>query len=145
MLPPPPPSPLFPYTTLFRSSLSPCAMDFRYRAPDPLGETLNQVTPGLDGFITEVYAAEIEAELARWAEALASAGRGGFQTRPYSSVMRASLAETFEAFDPAHAREEPVRNEPDLTILRRRFSEARVMAPDSFLQSWENDLNSSKT
>ena len=59
--------------------------------------------------------------------------------------MRASLAETFEAFDPAHAREEPVRNEPDLTILRRRFSEARVMAPDSFLQSWENDLNSSKT
>lgn len=113
--------------------LHPCAFDFRYRAPDPLSETLRHVTPGQDGFITEVYAAEIEAELARWVD--------GFGACRYlSAVLDFPLAEGFEAFDPAQIREEPVRSEPDLNIVRRRFSEARRIPRPSFLGPLENGI-----
>ncbi|HLW80309.1 MAG TPA: hypothetical protein VKU44_12005, partial [Terriglobia bacterium] len=55
-----------------------------YREVPPLEETLRQVEPGGDAFVTEKYAAEIEAVLAVWSAELA-------RPRPEFGALEASL------------------------------------------------------
>ncbi|PYV32013.1 MAG: hypothetical protein DMG22_14800, partial [Acidobacteria bacterium] len=119
----------------FQGSLARCHVDPRYRTPDPMGETLKHVKPGGDGFVTEGHAAEMEAEFERWSVALVGPSRG-------MGVIEESLGEGAEVFSASHPHEEPVRGDPDLRIVRRRFGEARATAPKSFVGAWAEDLGS---
>jgi len=95
---------------------------------------LRKVEPGQDEFISEKYAAEIGAILARWSAAL-------LQSPRELQVIADSLADDFSggSFEPAHSR--LVRSDSLLEIQRDEFPDAGKLDRSAFLHNFASTLN----
>lgn len=110
-----------------------CRVIPHFRAPNPLAHVFSEVKPGQDAFITEAYAAEIHAILARWETAL----RG---PKPNADLLIQYLTTPLEAYGPASDTESPLRSEADLEIFVRQSAAMRSTTPAAFLRAWADDL-----
>jgi tetratricopeptide (TPR) repeat protein len=101
-----------------------------YRSTRPLDETLQKVQPGLDEFVSEKYAGEIEAVLAKWSASL--------RQSPVSiGPIAKSLAASFSGTSLQPSTSQVIRSDSLLEIRRNRFD--GTIARDAFLgdlQEW---------
>lgn len=112
-----------------------------YPQESPLAAVMRFVQPGLDGYITEKYAAEIEDKLRQWSGALCS-----------SSDARATLAglidPAVDGSDFAVQHQKTLRSAFGVTVLKRRFAEATARGRDAFLShvaAWLRDAQRIET
>ena len=104
--------------------------EVRYRPHDPdespLADLLRLVAPGSDSYITEKYAAAIEAVLRRWGAALqASAAR-------YDSLSDA-LDAAMRGMSMGKAEEQSVRSTHGIRVVRRQYGGSMIEGRASFL------------
>jgi tetratricopeptide (TPR) repeat protein/peroxiredoxin len=112
-----------------------------YPSQSPLADVLRLVAPGSDEYITEKYAVEIEAILARWGQDLKTSRRDHttLATALNASVQGASLVP---------AKESNVRSAFGIDVVKRQFRADFVPGRDRFLQSieaWLGELNRIET
>jgi len=97
-----------------------------YAQESPLASVMRLVTPGLDGYLTEKYAAEIEGQLQQWSHALCASGDA-----------RAAIAgfadPAIEASDFSVRNEKTLRSAFGVTVVKREFGEATSHGRDVFL------------
>lgn len=101
-----------------------------YRSTRPLDETLRKVQPGLDEFVSEQYAREIEMRLAEWSASLC---RSPFSIQAITKSIAADFSGT--SLQPSDSR--VIRSDSLLEIRRNHFSV--TIARDAFLdelQKW---------
>ena len=99
-----------------------------YPSPSPLADILAQVPPGMDGFVTEKYAAEIETLLKRWSQEL--------KVSPLKhTALLDVLHPAIEASSHIPIAASPVRTAYGIQIERRLFSQEHVNGRDRFLES----------
>jgi tetratricopeptide (TPR) repeat protein len=104
-----------------------------YRNARPLDAVLEKVRPGSDEFVSEKYAFEIEAILARWSAALLR------DPSPITDVAN-TLATDFSAnsFRPSESR--VVRSDSLLEIRRNRFADGHALGRDAFIGEFRESL-----
>jgi Flp pilus assembly protein TadD/peroxiredoxin len=91
----------------------------RYPSKSPLADVLRLVTPGLDEFVTEKYAFEIDLLLKEWAHALAASKDGHTAVPPF-------LAPHCVVTNFAEASEKMLREGSAVTARKRKFSKNSV-------------------
>jgi len=104
-----------------------------YPARSPLEDVLRLVTPGLDEYITEKYAAEIQLLLNQWSESLKVSGVRD------PSVLVKLLAPSIEASPLVPVSEIALRAGGGIDIKKRRFAAATASGSERFLKdvhSW---------
>jgi tetratricopeptide (TPR) repeat protein len=101
-----------------------------YRSERPLDATMLKVRAGLDDFITEKYADQIDAILAEWSASL-------LQSPPETKALAKNLAANFsaESLHPSESR--VVRSSPALEVRRSRFDNPAALSRDGFLREWQ--------
>ncbi len=112
-----------------------------YPAQSPLADVLRLVSPGLDEFITEKYAFEIESLLETWGLELK---KSPSDMIPLAKILDASIM----ASSLVPGSETTVRSGPSLKVLRRKFGPATASARERFLnevQSWLGPLSEIET
>jgi len=85
-----------------------------YRLKPPLEELLRKVEPGLDAFLTEKYAAQIESILLQWSSGLTQGAVG-------IEAIQNSLAQSFAASSLRPSERERLRSSAGLDVYRNRF------------------------
>jgi tetratricopeptide (TPR) repeat protein len=104
--------------------------DFRitphYRLRPPLDDVLRRVEPGLDAFISERYAEEIEGVLAGWSDSLRQSPAG-------IEDIGDSLSLDFEGSSLRPTHRLPLRSLTGLEVYRNKFSEASTVGRHDFL------------
>jgi len=107
------------------------AVDYRlhphYRVQSPLDEVIGKIEAGLDAFVTEKYAEEIEAILNGWSTALRPS------PRDFQAIAKV-LAPFIEASRLRPAEEQCLRSEANLRIWRGRFSNHSTLGREALLQ-----------
>ena len=86
----------------------------RYRQVAPLDEAIRRAEPGLDAFISEKYAAEIEAVLAKWSAELC-------QSPPSFASFESAVSSTLQASSLRPAKRQPLRPMAGLEVYRNQF------------------------
>ncbi len=99
-----------------------------YPARSPLADVLRLVAPGLDEYVTEKYAFEIEALLGQWSRAL----RASTQDH---SVFDKFVDDPVEASTLVPAKEATVRSGHGIEVVKRQFSREVVTGRERFSQS----------
>lgn len=97
-----------------------------YPQQSPLTPVMRLVEPGLDGYITEKYAAEIEAALQRVSRALCA-------SNDVRSVLTELVDSQIETSDFATQNERTVRSAFGVMVLKRDFGAATTRGRDAFL------------
>jgi tetratricopeptide (TPR) repeat protein len=100
----------------------------KYRATRPIDDLLLKVNPGLDQFITEKYAAEIEAILTNWTETLL---RSAQDVQP----LGMALADEFIGCALDSKSSAVVRSDRIVEIKKNQFSAGRSLPREPFLDS----------
>lgn len=101
----------------------------QYRAKRPIDDLLLKVRPGLDQFITEKYASEIESILFSWTEAL-------LRSTKDLQAIGASLAGDFVGVALDSKQSAVVRSDRNIVeIKKNRFSVGQSLSRESFLAS----------
>lgn len=101
-----------------------------YPQRSPLEDVLRMVRPGSDEYITEQYASEIEVVLKQWSKWL---GAGKFD------ALYGSLSPSFQASSFAPNRDNPLRTNGGINVIRRDYAENLVGGGDHFvanLREW---------
>ncbi|HEV2496070.1 MAG TPA: FG-GAP-like repeat-containing protein [Terriglobia bacterium] len=106
-----------------------------YRQPTSIDEVLRKVEPGLDAFVTEKYAAEIEAVLAKWTAELCRATN---QAAARFVAVENSLSATLQATSLIPNVRQPLRPTPGLSVWRSRFPTALDLNPEKFLAEFRH-------
>ena len=101
-----------------------------YRAERPLDETLRKVEPGLDEFITEKYAEQIERILVRWSAGL-------MQSPPESKIIAGDLSSDFSGTSLKVRESTVVRSSPPVEVRRNTFASQSTANRESFLREWQ--------
>ncbi len=124
------------YPALFRPGRGlppPHALDDRltphYRQPAPLDEVLRDVEPGFDAFITEKYAEQIEALLAKWSAELRQSPAG-------LKTVESSLSPSLEASSPNPAQRQPLRPMAGLEVYRNQFAPPLTLGKATFMEEF---------
>ncbi|HVT98850.1 MAG TPA: FG-GAP-like repeat-containing protein [Acidobacteriaceae bacterium] len=99
-----------------------------YPQESPLAAVMRLVEPGLDGYLTEKYAAQIEAVLDNWGRALCGSGDS-------RAVLAAFASPAIEASDFGQKKERPLRSAFGVTVLRRDFVQSVTQGRDAFLSA----------
>jgi len=102
-----------------------------YRAKPPLDEVIRKVQPGLDAFVSEKYAEEIEGILKDWTAAFGRTPRD-------LETIRKSLSPQLAAFSPGSAEERLVRSYSGLEIRRARIPSGPPLGRESFVRDLAN-------
>ena len=89
-----------------------------------------KVRPELDRFPTEVFAAQIDAVLTQWSEALRRSPRG-------TTAIAKTLADRFFGASPVPTESQIVRSSAALQVWRNKFGDARLTNED-FLRAWQS-------
>jgi tetratricopeptide (TPR) repeat protein/peroxiredoxin len=101
----------------------------RYREQRPIDQLLLKVQPGLDAFITEKYAAEIEALLAKWSSGL-------LNSPPDVQSIAQVLAPAFSGCSLKPVGSRKVRSTPPVEVWQTSFLPDTPLAGDAFLRSF---------
>jgi len=112
-----------------------------YPQESPLASLMALVEPGLDGYLTEKYAAEIEASLQRWASDLCASGDA-------RAALGALVDTAIDGTDFVVKRERTLRSAFGLTVLKRDFGEITTRGREAFLggvTAWLGELKSIET
>ena len=116
---------------------SPSRPDFHlhphYRGKLPLEAVLQKVQPGLDRFVSEKYAADMEAILAKWSASL-------LRSPQDLSFIPASLAPDFSGSSLRPGNSQVVRSEPWLEVRRSHFANQRSVAVQGFTADFKAAL-----
>ncbi len=131
------PAPFVGSSLLSSGQPSPAALSFadvhytpHYPARSPLDDVLRLVAPGSDSYVTEKYASEIEALLARWGQALQN---GDLES------LKASLSPDIQACSLTPARKTTLRNGFGIESVRHDFAPQLQTGADTLLRelgSW---------
>jgi len=105
-----------------------------YRTDRPLDATLLKVQAGLDDFITEKYADQIAAILAKWSASLLQSPR---DTQAIAKVFAADFYGAPQR--PVESR--LVRSSAALQIHQNKFSTQPALDRDAFLRAWQSSLS----
>ena len=97
-----------------------------YPQESPLAAVMRLVEPGLDGYLTEKYAGEIEAALREWGRALCASADA-------RTVLAGLVAAGMDATDFAVKQEKTLRSGFGVSALRRDFGDATSRGRDGFL------------
>lgn len=97
-----------------------------YRLRPPLDEVLRKVEPGLDAFISEKYAEEIEGVLAKWNSALLQSPAG-------VTAIGDSLSPDFQGSSLHPAQRLALRPLAGLEVYRNKLSETGAVGKQGFL------------
>ena len=97
-----------------------------YPQESPLAAVMRLVEPGLDGFLTEKYAAEIEGQVQQWGRILCASGDAG-------AALAGFVDAGIEASDFAAQKERTLRSAFGVTVLKRDFGGATPRGRDAFL------------
>ena len=100
-----------------------------YRDQRPIDQLLLKVQPGLDAFITEKYAAEIEALLAKWSSGL-------LNSPPDVQSIAQILAPAFSGCSLKPVGSRKVRSTPPVEVWQTSFLPDTPLAGDAFLRSF---------
>jgi tetratricopeptide (TPR) repeat protein/peroxiredoxin len=106
----------------------------RYRTPRPLDALLQKAKAGSDEFISEKYADQIDAILARWSAALRKSPQN-------LGSVRDALAPDFSGASLRPAQSQTVRS-GSIAVRRNTFSHQSTIAREAFLGDLESVLNS---
>src|ERR1700689_2882344 len=101
-----------------------------YRSERPLDATLLKVQAGLDDFITEKYADQIDAILGEWSASL-------LQSPRESQAIVKSLAGDFSATSLRPSESRVVRSSSALEVRQNRFANQAALSRDEFLREWQ--------
>ncbi len=104
-----------------------------YRQPASIDAILRQVEPGSDTFITEKYAEQIEAVLARWTAALT-------QSAPEFSAVEHSLSASLQATALNPTQRQPLRPLLGLEVSRNQFGNALAVGRAEFAAEFRKFL-----
>jgi tetratricopeptide (TPR) repeat protein len=106
-----------------------------YRATRPLDTTLAKVQAGLDEFISEKYADQIQSILADWQKAL-------LRSPADIQIIAKLLAEEFSGNSPIPANSKSIRTTAGIQIHRNEFRDDRQLKKTEFLENlrsaWSN-------
>jgi tetratricopeptide (TPR) repeat protein len=106
-----------------------------YPQESPLAAVMRLVQPGLDGYLTEKYAIEIESQLGQWGQILCAGGDAG-------AALARFVDARLEASDFAAPKEKTLRSAFGLTVIKRDFGETAPQTRASFLSrvtAWIGD------
>src|SRR5439155_17467105 len=99
----------------------------RYPAKPPLDDVLRLVTPGLDEFANEKYAAELMQLLTEWSQAIKRSLQAGEWFPPF-------LDTSLEFVSLVTAQEIPVRSQYGIEVFRRSFGSETVHGRERFIE-----------
>ncbi len=106
-----------------------------YRIQRPLDDVLSKVTAGLDEFVAEKYAEQIEVILAQWsADMLRSPAETG--------VLARMIAEDFSGSSPLPIQSRTVRSNLGIEVNENKFADQPTLNRDRFLRQWQSRLGS---
>jgi len=105
-----------------------------YRTGRPLDATLAKVQTGLDEFVSEKYADQIDAILADWSASLLQSPRA-------TDTIAKALASDFSGAPPLPAESRVVRSDAILEIRNNKFSRQTGMKRDAFLREFASSLS----
>ncbi len=112
-----------------------------YPQESPLAAVMRLVEPGLDGYLTEKYATEIEGQLQQWGRSLCASGD--------ASAGLAGLVDAgIEASDFVVQNQRTLRSSFGVTVVRRDFGETTTHGRDAFLShvaAWLGDTQHMET
>lgn len=97
-----------------------------YPAQSPLADVLRLVTPGSDEYITEKYAIQIEALLAKWGDTLKASVNN-------HAAIADFLHPSLEATPLGPASETTLRSGFGIDVVRRHFAAQPVAGPEKFI------------
>jgi len=112
-----------------------------YPAKSPLADVLRLVPPGSDEYVSEKYAAEIQALLKQWARGLIASPRD-------LSSFASMLHESIEACSLAPAQETSVRSGFGVDVVKRKFPAGAVRGRGPFvheIERWLRDASHVET
>jgi tetratricopeptide (TPR) repeat protein len=104
-----------------------------YRAQRELDAVLKKVQPGFDEFITEKYAAQVEATLRQWSSQLLDSPQ---KTAAIEKVMSSS----FYGTSPKATESRLVRAVSALTVSQVKYSGEAVLGREDFLEQWRSSV-----
>ena len=105
-----------------------------YRMPRPLDAVLLKTQSGLDDFVTEKYADQIAAILARWSSGL-------LQSPPDVTPIQNVLAPNFVASSPRPVVSRVLRPGPAIEVRRQTFDGETEIGREMFLQEFRSALS----
>ena len=97
-----------------------------YPQESPLAAVMRLVQPGLDGYITEKYAAEIEDQLRQWGRSLCS-------SPDVHAVLSGFIDPAIASSDFSVQHEKTLRSAFGVNVLKRTFAETMQHGSDAFL------------
>ena len=97
-----------------------------YPQQSPLAAVMRLVEPGLDGYLTEKYAAEIEGTLQQWGRTLCVSGDA-------RAVLAGFADSGIDASDFAVKTERTLRSSFGVTVVKREFGQATARGRELFL------------
>ena len=106
----------------------------RYRGKLPLEAVLRKVDPAFDRFVTEKYAAEIDAILAKWSADL-------LRSTQDLAAIAASLSGNFQGASLKSSGSKPLRSESWLKVQHSRFSDQVSVRKDNFVSELKDSLS----
>ncbi len=104
-----------------------------YRAQRELDTVLKKVQPGFDEFITEKYAAQVEATLREWSSQLLDSPQ---KTAAIEKVMSSS----FSGASPKATESRLVRAVSALKLSQMKYSGEAVLGREDFLEQWRSSM-----
>jgi tetratricopeptide (TPR) repeat protein len=102
-----------------------------YRLRPPLDDVIRKVEPGLDAFVSEKYAEEIEGVLAKWTAGL-------LQSPPSIEPIGDSIAPDFQGSSLRPTQHLPLRPVAGLEVYRSKFHEGRTARREDFLEGLQS-------
>ena len=105
-----------------------------YRSERPLDATLAKVEAGLDDFITEKYAGQIEAILGQWSESL-------LRSPQDVTAFQRVLAADFSATSPRAIESRVLRSGPPVEVRQNKFTAEAALNRADFIRELRSTLN----
>jgi len=112
-----------------------------YPSQSPLSDVLRLVPPGSDEYITEKYAAEIEAILRQWSQDLKASSNN-------HTALAKALDQSIEGSDFVSSKESNTRSAYGIDIVKRKFGNDTIRGRDRLVQglkTWLGDLTQIET
>ncbi|MFP5226655.1 MAG: FG-GAP-like repeat-containing protein [Acidobacteriota bacterium] len=106
-----------------------------YPQESPLAAVMRLVEPGLDGYLTEKYASEIEGQLQQWGRQLCGSDDG-------RAAMPGFVDAGIEGSDFSAQKERTLRSSFGVTVVRRESGQATIRGRDAFLHNLRDWLGS---
>ena len=104
-----------------------------YRTQRPIDELLRKIRPGLDEFVTEKYASEIETILRQWQSGLLKSPRN-FQS------IKESLAPMFRGSTPKATRSRIVRSTAPVEVRQSVFDNDQSISAQEFVPALKGSM-----